>query len=176
MAIKVFREVLKNSTGSLIPVFVAIPLLIMIATLPLSIESETPDVMDDTTLYLLILLPFIVLIPIVPLFSRTNAMQIIKTANIEKRMERLKKLGAEEFIKQTKAKLISESPRGNLLFSTTEVIEGRTLKFLVYKDISTYRTYVSFVRDSFTDADEAMASKFSLSTTEYEFLKVENEA
>ena len=52
MAIKVFREVLKNSTGSLIPVFVAIPLLIMIATLPLSIESETPDVMDDTTLYL----------------------------------------------------------------------------------------------------------------------------
>ncbi len=176
MAIKVIRELMKNSGGFLIPVIVAIPLLVMIATLPVAVENENPDVMDDTTFILFLFLPFIILIPIVPMFTRTNAMQIIKTANIEKRMERLKKLGAEEFIKQTNARLVSESERGNKLFETADVIKGRVLKFLVYGDISTDRQYVSFVQDSFIDADDAMASKFSLSQSEYALLHKDNEA
>lgn len=176
MTIKVVRSILRNSGGSLIPIGIAVPFMALLAMLPLSVLEENPDIMDQPTTLLFIALPFIIMIPIIPMFTRNNAMQIIKTANIEKRMERLKKLGADEFIKQTKAELVDVSHRGNYLYKTSSVIKNRTLKFLVYKDISTDRQYISFVRDNLMNADEAMASKFSLSDTEYGLLNRRNEA
>lgn len=176
MAIKVFRTIIKDSGGSIVPMIVGIPFLILIAMIPVQVEEENPELMDNTTFMLFLALPFIIFLPVVPMFFRGNAVQIIKTANIEKRMERLKKLGADEFVKQTKAILLDQSERGNQLYSTENVVKGRTMKFLVYGDISTDRKYISFVRENFTDADEAMASKFSLSSSEYSMLKRENES
>ncbi len=176
MAISLVKELVKNSGGYIVPVLVSLPLLALVAQLPWAMDESDPDLIDDTTLILLTLLPFVIMVPIIPMLSRGNAMQIIKTANIEKRMEKLKKLGTKEFIKQTQAVLINESERGNKLYETVKIIKGRRLKFLVYQDKSTEREYISFVRDEYLDADEAMASKFRLGKKEYDMLKLENEA
>lgn len=117
-----------------------------------------------------------VVIPVIQAVLRTNVSRILKTANMEKRMLALKKLGAKKFIKETKAELIDESKRGNKLYKSKDIIKGREVKFLIYNDRSTDREYISFVEPAYFNADEAMASKFSLSDLEYGKLRTENEA
>lgn len=140
--------------------------------LPVETQAQYDQIVGTAGFIPVILIIIMVLLTML----RSNAGRIIKTANIEKRMARLKKLGTDEFIKQTNAELISFTERGNKLYQTESVIQGRKLKFLVYDDMSTDRKYVSFVNDSHFNADEAMASKFSLSQYEYTMLKRKNES
>ena len=183
--IKVWHELTFGNMPFIAGIVVGVPMFMMFTGITEGLaESINRDLLSaelqkqlDDTIFFASFLPIIIIgIFIIIMSLRSNAITVIKTANVEKRMEKLKKLGVEEFIKQTEAKVVNTSPRGNTLYASDKIIEGRTLKFLVYKDKSTPREYISFVRDEFTGADEAMASKFSLSGFEYNNLKVENEA
>ena len=187
MAIKVIRSVVGNVLTTSGPIIVVIPIFVLLATFlffPLidsvKLESNAPPEMIEAADTVMSSFTIIILIgmaiPIITTMMRTNVGRIIKTANIEKRMEKLKKMGSAQFIKQTKADLIDSSARGNKLYASDNIIKGRTLKFLIYNDKSTDREYISFVRENHNYADQAMASKFHLSVTEYDRLRVENEA
>lgn len=184
--INVPKEIIKNSGIYIIACLVAVPIILIVTDSIMTVANEGIDEsmlppeakkQYDQVMAMSGAMPIIMIaVLVVMTMLRSDAGRIIRTANIEKRMERLKKLGADEFIKQTEAELIDVSPRGNYLYNTKKVISGRGLKFLMYKDISTDRKYISFVDDKFLKADDAMASKFSLSQVEYTMLKKENEA
>ncbi len=184
--IHVVRECLKG---------IGLPLMIMAIMIPIAFlfltsftdllldgvnRDEIPEDMQkqfDSTLGILSAFPIIIgVILFLNMFFKSDITRIVKTANIEKRMEKLKKLGSDEFIKNTEAVLMDQSKRGNKLYTSKKIIEGRELKFLVYKDKSTDREYISFVTDDQYEADEAMASKFHLGVNEYNMLKLENES
>lgn len=183
--INVPKEIIKDSFPYLIMCVISAPIVFIISgavfssITDLDVSAMPPELKAqyDQVRGISGTIP-LVMIGIVLLFSalRSNAFRIIRTANIEKRMEKLKKMGHDEFIKQTKAVLIDTSNRGNSLYETDQIIQGRKLKFLVYPDVSTDRKYISFVEDRHIWADEAMASKFSLSEPEYAMLKKENES
>jgi len=101
--------------------------------------------------------------------------EILRIPNMEQRHVALKLHGAEKLLQEVgaQAQLIDKSKRGNELYKIELIIWGRTLKLLKYKDPSTERIYVSFVRYECEKADEAMAWKFQLSEEEYRLLKVE---
>lgn len=200
MAVKVVRSIFGNlaATGFGNPIIVLLPIMLIIIAFPiLSLFEEVSDFqsIDQTnstaiesynsslasSLMLVVLFPIMLIALLIPFLTggfggRPNIRGIIKTANIEKRMEKLKKLGTIEFIKATKGHLLDSSPRGNKLYSSKEVIQGKTVKYLIYQDKSTPREYISFVPEKYSNADEAMAFKFGLSSIEYDRLKLENEA
>ncbi len=201
MTIKVARTILGNlaATGLGNPMMFMIPIIFVIAVIPLwslyddytehqefggftnSTATESYQTSIATSLMLIIFLPIMLLAVLIPFLTggiggSPNIRGIIKTANIEKRMEKLKKLGAAEFVKGTHAELIDSSARGNKLWATKDVIFGKELRFLIYQDKSTTREYISFVPAKFSNADEAMAWKFNLSNIEYDKLTVEHEA
>lgn len=102
-------------------------------------------------------------------------MEILKLENIEQRYTAVEFYGAELIMKQIKATLVDESPRGNKLYEFNE--EGqrsnRTLKFLRYQCKSTDRVYMSFVPTSINKADEGMAWKFDMTEEEYSMMTIE---
>ena len=101
--------------------------------------------------------------------------EIMKLDNIEQRMCALKIKGAEELLKDAKAKRISQSDRGNELYLVAKVFP-RDAYFLKYTCPSTGRVYVSGVDPEVGargDADECMGWKFRLSKEEYTKLTVE---
>ncbi len=183
--INVPKEIIKDMGMYVVLLAVMIPVMMLITSALLDVangidrDNLPPEAQAnyDQVVAMSGMIP-VILIVVMVIFTllRSNAYRIIRTANIEKRMEKLKKLGADKFIDQTKAELIHSSERGNNLYKTKNVINGRELKFLVYNDKSTDRQYVSFVDESHLNADEAMASKFSLSQSEYTMLKKENES
>jgi hypothetical protein len=99
--------------------------------------------------------------------------EILEISNIEQRYAALKLYGAEKLLQEAGAQRIDKSERGNELYKIENLIRGRTLKLLKYKDHSTDRIYVSFVPYQYEKADEAMAWKFQLSEEEYKLLKIE---
>jgi hypothetical protein len=99
--------------------------------------------------------------------------EIVGISNIEQRYAALKLYGAEKLLQEAGAKRIDKSERGNELYKIENLIRGRTLKLLKYKDHSTDRIYVSFVPYQYEKADAAMAWKFQLSEGEYKLLKIE---
>jgi hypothetical protein len=99
--------------------------------------------------------------------------EILRISNIEQRHVALKLYGAEKLLQEAGAQRIDKSERGNELYKIENLIGGRTLKLLKYKDPSTERIYVSFVPYEYEKADEAMAWKFQLSESEYKLLNVE---
>jgi hypothetical protein len=99
--------------------------------------------------------------------------EILRIPNMEQRYAALKLYGAEKLLQEAGAQRIDKSERGNELYKIENLIRGRTLKLLKYKDRSTDRMYVSFVPYEYEKADEAMAWKFQLSEEEYRLLKVE---
>lgn len=184
--IKIVREVIKRVWVPIAIVGTVIPLmLIVFNTLTGSVLEQIdmdkiPDEMKrsfENTSSIMYFLPVLFgVVILVHFLLRSNIGRLVKTANIEKRMEKLKKMGTDQFIKATEAKLLDKSERGNYLYSSNKIIKERELKFLIYSDKSTDRKYISFVDDKHILADEAMASKFSLGENEYARLKVENEA
>ncbi len=202
MAVKVARSIFGNlvATGFGNPIIILIPIMLIIIAFPMlslfedfsefqNIDKTNSTAMESynaslsSSLMLVILFPIMLIALLIPFLTggfggggSPNIRGIIKTANIEKRMEKLKKLGTIEFIKGTKGHLLDSSPRGNKLYSSKEVIQGKTVKYLIYQDKSTPREYISFVPEKYSNADEAMAFKFGLSSIEYDRLKVENEA
>lgn len=99
--------------------------------------------------------------------------EIVEISNIEQRYAALKLYGAEKLLQEAGAQRIDKSERGNELYKIENLIWGRILKLLKYKDPSTDRIYVSFVPYQYEKADEAMAWKFQLSEGEYKLLKIE---
>lgn len=98
---------------------------------------------------------------------------VLALSNIEQRYAAMKFLGAEKLLTGAKAKLIDDSIRGNRLYETSTLIPGTVMKFLRYLDPSTGREYVSFVPPEHTEADAAMAWKFSMNPKEYPGLEHE---
>lgn len=179
MTIHVWRRVLKDVFSNpfmiIIPIFVA---MILSITLPV-LSSSTKSEEEFWLIFPLAMMPMILIVIIIPHMlggGSGNVRNIIRIGNIEKRMEKLKKLGTARFIQETRATLVDSSARGNKLYSSRDIIPNKTVKFLIYSDKSTSREYISFVRNRYSDADQAMASKFNLSSIEYSKLKVENEA
>jgi uncharacterized protein DUF6745 len=99
--------------------------------------------------------------------------EIVEISNIEQRYAVLKLYGAEKLLQEAGAQRIDKSKRGNELYKIENLILGRALKLLKYKDPSTDRIYVSFVPYQYEKADAAMAWKFQLSEGEYKLLKIE---
>ena len=99
--------------------------------------------------------------------------EILRIPNVEQRYIILKLHGAEKLLQEAGAQRIDRSERGNELYKIENLIQGRTLKLVKYKDPSTERIYVSFVPYEYEKADEAMAWKFQLSESEYKLLNVE---
>ena len=93
--------------------------------------------------------------------------------NIEKRTNMLKKMGVEKFIEATEAILIDGNDRGIELYSSDKIIEGKVVKFLIYRDTSTNEPYISYVKPSCNTADEGMAWKHHLTVEQYRRLKIE---
>jgi hypothetical protein len=99
--------------------------------------------------------------------------EILRIPNMERRYVALKLYGAEKLLQEARAQRIDKSERGNELYKIENLIWGRILKLLKYKDPSTDRIYVSFVPYEYEKADEAMAWKFQLKEEEYKLLNVE---
>ena len=80
----------------------------------------------------------------------------------------------EEFLHKTSgAKLIDASKRGNELYAIDNLIPGKSIKILKYRDPSTVQLFISIVPFEIENADEAMAWKFHLTRKEYARLRNE---
>ena len=99
--------------------------------------------------------------------------EVFGIKNIEKRYAVLSVYEPNKIIENIEATKISESKKGVLLFSSEKIIPRKTVKFLKYACPSTGRIYISFVPEGMTDADVAMAWKFSLTKELYEELEQE---
>lgn len=114
---------------------------------------------------------------------------ILGLRNIEQRMSALSFMGIEWLLKESNAKLIDKSKRGNELYMIAEIFQEPAY-FLKYKDISTDRVYFSgidpaifrrTIGNAITTifkkgdmADKAMAWKFQIELKEYNQLKIES--
>ena len=106
--------------------------------------------------------------------KKLPAKKILQLQNIEQRYIALKLYGAENLLKELKAKQIDRSERGNELYELKNLVPNRSLKLLKYLCPSTKRQYVKFVPDEMTKADEAQAWSFSITPMEYSLLKTES--
>ena len=107
------------------------------------------------------------------------AKELFNIKNMEQRMVAIKMMGQEWLLKESQAKLLDKSERGNELY-LVENIFNRPAYFLKYKDSSTDRIYVSGIDPQFAKtpeeltADNAQAWKFQLSLEEYNQIRVES--
>ena len=96
--------------------------------------------------------------------------EIMSIQNIEQRMVALKMMDAEKLLKESKAKLLHKSERGNELY-LVENIFSQPAYFLKYKCPSTGRVYVSGIDPRVAkqnpDADFCMSWKLGLTLDEY---------
>jgi hypothetical protein len=118
--------------------------------------------------------------------------EILAIDNMEQRRVALLEYGGSvRMLKETNAKLVDESKRGNKLYEVdpkmfAKLVEGSNInserlrittapvmKYLYYKDTSTNREYVKPVHPSCKGADEAQAWSFQMTTEEYDTLEVE---
>jgi len=103
--------------------------------------------------------------------------EIMGLANIEQRMVALKVAGAETMLKESDAKLLDKSSRGNELYLIENFFKSSPQAYFTkYVCPSTGRVYVSGIDPEIgkkKDADLAMAWKFGLTKQEYAELVVE---
>lgn len=97
--------------------------------------------------------------------------EVLQIDNIERRYVSLQLYDLEQIIKETQAKVIHKSDRGNTLYEIT--IDDQVIKALKYQCPSTQRIYLSYVPLEINDADQAMAWKFKISIEEYKTLRIE---
>ncbi len=98
--------------------------------------------------------------------------KILQIKNIDQRVQAMKYGDLEAFLKETKAKLLDRSKKGNELYliPQTAGIFSTDAYFLKYKDPSTDRVYISGIDPEIgkrKSADEAMAWKHYFTLEEY---------
>lgn len=93
---------------------------------------------------------------------------IMSIDNIETRYALIRAYGGDKLISESDSKLISDTEKGNKLYSIKGLIEDRELKLLRYKCPSTDREYFKWVEDKYTNADQAQAEYHGYTLEEYE--------
>ena len=101
----------------------------------------------------------------------------MRIENIEQRMIALKYIEPAKLLKESKAKLINKSKRGNELYLIKDIFSTDAY-FLKYRCPSTSRLYISGIDPEIAKkdmkADSAMAWKFSFTNELYDKLDVES--
>ena len=93
--------------------------------------------------------------------------------NIEQRYASMKIIEPKRILDELGGTLMSETERGNKLYSIEGILRNQYARLLVYSCPSTDKRYYKFVPNHFINADEAQAWSYGL--TLYEYQNIEKE-
>ena len=98
-----------------------------------------------------------------------TAQEILKIDNMEKKMMAFSKCEPKKFLTELEAKKINENERGDELYLIDKIILGtrQDVKIGKYKDWSTDRIYVDFMRPECQTINEALSKRHKYSLAEW---------
>lgn len=157
----------------IITIVIATAIMILIANMIFDFDSDSEEGLSSTQIILVVILAMGAMMMVINMlmgdFGMRRSGRIFSIANVEERAKKLEELGVEKLLKDSKAKILDISKRGNSLYVIDQMIPNYELKYLVYEDPSTKgKIYGCFVPSDFTTADQAMAWKWEITEEEYQ--------